>query len=74
MAAALRYTAMTGRGVAALEALWALHGCAGLDEATAETLLAHPDADIRAWCVRLVGDEPEFTSRMAARLVEMAIA
>ena len=46
------------RGTAALESLWALYGCVGLDDATAGTLLTHPDADVRAWCVRLVGDEP----------------
>ena len=37
VAAGLRETVVAGRGVAALEALWALHGCVGLDEATAET-------------------------------------
>ena len=58
--------------MAALEALWALHGCVGLDEATAEALLEHPDADVRAWCVRLVGDEPDVSSRLAARLAEIA--
>ena len=40
VAASLRETVTAGRGAAALEALWALYGCVGLDEATAETLLA----------------------------------
>jgi putative membrane-bound dehydrogenase-like protein len=71
-AGSLRQTAVAGRGVAALEALWALHGCVGLDDPTAETLLEHPDADVRCWCVRLIGDEPKTSSRLAARLVEIA--
>ena len=57
----LRRSALNGRGVAALEALWTLHGSAGLDEDTAERLLEHPDAEVRAWCVRLLGDEPTVT-------------
>jgi putative membrane-bound dehydrogenase-like protein len=72
VAAGLRDTAVAGRGLAALEALWALDGCVGLDEATAEKLLAHPDAEVRAWCVRLIGDEPAVTARLAARLADMA--
>jgi putative membrane-bound dehydrogenase-like protein len=70
--AGLRSTSVRGRGPAALEALWALYGCAGLEQATAEILLRHPDADIRAWCVRLIGDEPDLASLLAARLVAMA--
>jgi putative membrane-bound dehydrogenase-like protein len=68
----LRETVTANRGVAALEALWALHGCVGFDETTAETLLEHPDVDVRAWCVRLIGDEPTISSRLATRLAEMA--
>ena len=63
--------ALEGRGETALESLWALHGCAGLDEGTAEPLLEHQDADVRAWCVRLLGDESRVSARVAARLVEM---
>ncbi|HZW34974.1 MAG TPA: PVC-type heme-binding CxxCH protein, partial [Isosphaeraceae bacterium] len=68
----LRRTAIEGRGPSALEALWTLHGCAGLDEGTAGRLLDHPDADIRAWCVRLLGDEPPVSGRVADRLVARA--
>jgi putative membrane-bound dehydrogenase-like protein len=68
----LRRTALEGRGVAALEALWAWYGCAGSDESTFERLIGHPDADVRAWSVRLVGDEPRVSTRLAERLVEMA--
>jgi len=68
----LRHSALEGRGETALESLWALYGCAGLDDGTAERMLEHKDADIRAWCVRLLGDGLRVSSRVAARLVEMA--
>jgi putative membrane-bound dehydrogenase-like protein len=68
----LRRTALERRGAAALEALWAWYGCAGFDENTIERLLEHPDADVRAWSVRLAGDEPRVSARLAARLVEVA--
>ena len=64
--------ALESRGPAALEALWAFHGCQGLDEVTADRLLQHPDADIRTWCVRLLGDESPVASWVGARLVDMA--
>ena len=44
-------------GVGALNALWALHQTAGLDPATAIASLSHPFAPVRAWTVRLLGDE-----------------
>ena len=71
-AAHLRDVVRAGRGTAALEALWALYGCVGLDEATAIAMLRHPDADVRSWCVRLIGDERRVSSHLAARLIELA--
>jgi putative membrane-bound dehydrogenase-like protein len=68
----LRQTAIGARGPAALEALWALHGCRGLDQATADRLLRHPDADVRAWSVRLLGDESPVASWVGPRLIAMA--
>ncbi len=44
-------------GLAALNALWALHQSAGLDEPTALVALRHADAAVRAWTARLLGDE-----------------
>ena len=58
--AKLYETVMACRGDDALEALWALHGCVGLDEASTQAFLNHSDADVRAWSVRLVGDEPPY--------------
>ena len=44
-------------GLGALNALWALHQSAGLDEATALISLKHPYAPVRMWAARLLGDE-----------------
>jgi putative membrane-bound dehydrogenase-like protein len=72
VAGVLRQRAIEDRGAAALEALWALYGIAGLDENTAERLWSHPDADVRSWCVRLMGDQACVSSRAAAYLIKMA--
>ena len=72
VATILRDAAIAGRGVPALEALWASYGCIGLDERAAAKLLNHPDLDMRAWCVRLIGDEPQLSSHFAGRLAELA--
>jgi putative membrane-bound dehydrogenase-like protein len=68
----LRQVAVNGRGTAALEPLWALHACGGLDQLIAESLLSHSDPDLRAWSVRLVGDEHAVPPRLLARFAEMA--
>jgi putative membrane-bound dehydrogenase-like protein len=44
-------------GLAALNALWALHQAAGLDAKDAAVGLSHPYAPVRAWTARLLGDE-----------------
>jgi putative membrane-bound dehydrogenase-like protein len=72
VAGRLRQAVLAGRGSAALTALWALHGCGGLDEATAKRMLQHPDADVRGWCVRLLGDETLVAPWIGARLIELA--
>ncbi len=41
----------------ALEALWALYGSGGWNDALAMALLDHPSAEVRAWTVRLLGDD-----------------
>ena len=68
----LRKTALQGRAEEALEALWALHGCAGLDEPTTGALLGHHDPDVRAWCVRLLADGEDISALDVSRLVAMA--
>lgn len=59
-------------GVASLEALWALNGCAGLDDALVLRLLEHAESDVRAWTVRLVGDEPKPASAVVAAIIARA--
>jgi putative membrane-bound dehydrogenase-like protein len=68
----LRRDALASRGVTALEALWALHGCGGLDGTTIAKLFSHPDPDIRAWAVRLAGDEPAISWSFTKQLITMA--
>ena len=68
----LRDEASTGRGSVALEALWILHGCQAIEPGLAERLLDHPDAEIRAWMVRLLGDEPQVAPSLTERLVALA--
>jgi putative membrane-bound dehydrogenase-like protein len=55
-----------------LEALWALHGCGGLDDATALALLGDADEDIRLWTVRLLGDRERISAEIGDRLVGLA--
>ena len=54
---ALKEAIAKGAGVGALNALWALHQSAGLDDATAVIALKHPDPAVRLWATRLLGDD-----------------
>lgn len=58
--------------VAAIEALWTLHGLGGFNEELALRLLESPHAAVRSWTVRLLGDAQEVTVEMAHRLDELA--
>jgi putative heme-binding domain-containing protein len=60
----------TGRD--ALEALWVLNAGGGFNEAVAAELLDHPTADVRAWTVRLLGDEKSVSASTASKLAEVA--
>jgi len=61
-----------GPGQTALEALWALNLSGGFDDTVARRTLAHPDPHVRAWTVRLLADEGDVSSEMAASLRELA--
>ncbi len=56
-AAPLRKAVAGESGLGALNALWALHQSAGLDDATAIAALSHPYPAVRLWATRLLGDE-----------------
>ena len=58
-------------GQFALEALWALNLSGGLDDATALTLLTHPDPYVRLWTVRLLCDRNEVSPSVGGALVEL---
>ncbi|QDV33778.1 PVC-type heme-binding CxxCH protein [Tautonia plasticadhaerens] len=68
----LRSRAVDGRGGRALLGVWALHGVGGLDDPTARSLLDHPDADVRAWASRLIGDGVQVDRALADRLLALA--
>ena len=55
--APLQKAIASGRGLGALNALWALHQSTGVDEATSLVALQHADAPVRMWAARLLGDE-----------------
>jgi len=57
-----------------LEALWALNLLGGLTDALATKWLTHPDADVRRWVVRLVGDRREADSTLATGLADLALS
>ena len=54
MVARLRRLARDERGQLALEALWTANLISGMDAEWARDLLAHPDASVRFWTVRLL--------------------
>ena len=56
----------------ALEALWALYQLGKLDESFAAKTLTHPAAMVRAWTIRLMGDERTLPPNFAAQLLALA--
>jgi len=67
----LRQLVRDRRGASALEALWAANLIAPIDPAWTSELLAHPDAAVRAWALRLFRPESIVPS-MRDRLVRLA--
>jgi putative heme-binding domain-containing protein len=60
------------QGQLALEAFWALRSSGGLDDAFSTKQLAHPNPDVRAWAIRLVGDTKSVTPAIRDALVAQA--
>jgi putative membrane-bound dehydrogenase-like protein len=56
----------------ALEALWTLHQLGQLNEKTASKTLHHPAAPVRAWTIRLLGDERTLPPAFAAEVGRLA--
>jgi putative membrane-bound dehydrogenase-like protein len=59
-------------GQFALESLWALNLCGGLNDAIALELLDHVDPYVRLWTARLLCDPKQVSPTIAAKLVERA--
>jgi putative membrane-bound dehydrogenase-like protein len=56
----------------ALQALWALYVSGGFDDALAEKLLHHANADVRTWTIRLLGDAKKISPAIQMRMTELA--
>lgn len=69
----LKTKLFASKGQAAVESLWALNLSGGLDEATALKALDHSEAQVRAWTVRLLGDEKRLPSDIAVRVANLAL-
>lgn len=68
----LREQIEASKGQLALESLWALHLCGGLDEAAALKALEHTNPFVRLWTVRLLGDRGSVSTEIADRLTRLA--
>jgi putative heme-binding domain-containing protein len=56
----------------ALELLWAVHLCRGIDDTDIESLLKVGDPFVRLWTVRLACDDRRISNTTAARIAELA--
>ena len=56
----------------ALQGLWALYVSGGFNDQVALRLLDHPDPHVRAWTVRLLGDDREVSAEIGRRLIVLA--
>ena len=56
----------------AIYAVWALYRTGQLDERRSLDLLGHANPDVRAWVVRLLGDERKVSREVARRFVQLA--
>jgi putative membrane-bound dehydrogenase-like protein len=69
----LRATLQTNQpGQQALETLWAIQACGGLDEATLLQGLQHVDPFVRLWSVRFAGDNVEVPPTVTTHLASLA--
>jgi mono/diheme cytochrome c family protein len=68
----LRQIVRDRRGVPALEALWTANLMAPIDPAWTSELLAHPDAAVRAWALRLFRPAGPVAPSMRDTLVRLA--
>src|SRR6185437_14764573 len=65
---ALKMLARANEPRRSLQGLWGLYVSGGFDDALAAELLDHPGESVRAWTVRLLGDERKVSEGLSARL------
>ncbi|HWY86388.1 MAG TPA: PVC-type heme-binding CxxCH protein [Gemmataceae bacterium] len=68
----LRKLVLASQGQLALEALWALNLSGGFTPEIAEQTLSHSEARVRAWTVRLLGEDCAVGAKMAVKLADLA--
>jgi putative heme-binding domain-containing protein len=68
----LRELVRQQNGQLALEALWAVNLCGGLDDALALEALGHVDPYVRAWAARLACDDREVSPAIAGKMAALA--
>lgn len=68
----LQKLVVDAKGPLALHALWGLNLSGGFTKAFAARTLAHNDPSVRAWTVRLLGDEKHVGPALAPRLADLA--
>lgn len=72
LAPEIRSRLKAASGQTALELLWALNACGGLNDAAAHELLAHDDPFVRAWTVRIVCDAATVNPWVAGSIANIA--
>ncbi len=72
LAPRLRRQAVEGTGQLALESLWTANLIDGMDSEWSAVLTEHPDAAVRAWTVRLIGDFGMVTEQVQSALLRLA--
>jgi putative membrane-bound dehydrogenase-like protein len=61
-------------GIEALESLWAIHLLGALTDELATKWLTSPEANVRRWVVRLIGDRREAHGALATALSDLALS
>ncbi len=69
----LQYLLFEGKNPThALRGLWGLYAVGAFDESVAEKALKHPDAYIRSWTIRLLGESGLLNAAMLTKLTALA--
>jgi putative membrane-bound dehydrogenase-like protein len=72
--ATLRKWLLTEKGQLALESLWALSASGGWTEEDFEVVGEHPNEHVRAWMIRIIGDDETASEKTLQSFVRFAAA